>query len=346
MSATGIAAERLYIDASGIAVGAGPTTPLVVDGPTDSSTGGSDSSTGGSGSSTGGSGNLVDGSGNLVDGSGNLVDGSGSDRSAKISGEITASKDEAMNYDSKDEASPTDDSVGGYIISVSDSSGFVGAFLSIAEASERVLTKYSLVPFLVQRYKLYPCSLQTVWAVPIRDSLALAIVTNSRDEAERVRRAYALVGLAHDDSVDYWVLGMGQLVPGAAERLESIRRAHEMYASEAIETELKKQQSVEDAIQAAMAKGSEGVAKDGPFAQVLRENARIGFVDCIIDVGYEDEYEDDTVDGTTGTPDIPDETGTPVSPDETDEKGTPDMAASQIAVVHDGSALAAAAETP
>ena len=337
MSATGIAAEPLYIDASGNAVAASATAPLVVDSSTDCS--------------TGGSGNLVDGSGNLVDGSGNLVDGSGSDRSTNVSGDridVTDSKDEAIpkNYDSKDEASPTDDCVGGYIISVSDSSGFVGAFLSIAEASERVLTKYSLVPFLVQRYKLYPCSLQTVWAVPIRDSLALAIVTNSRDEAERVRRAYALVGLAHDDSVDYWALGMGQLVPGAAERLESIRRAHEMYASEAIETELKKQQSVEDAIQAAMAKGSEGVAKDGPFAQVLRENARIGFVDCIIDVGYEDEYEDEYEDDETGTPVSPDETDAPVSPDETDEKGTPDMAASQIAVVHDGSALAAAAETP
>jgi hypothetical protein len=181
----------------------------------------------------------------------------------------------------------------GSIVAVSDAGGFLGAFLSVPEANTKVIERYPLIPFLLQRYPLAKAPLTHIWAVPYRDSAALAVVTNCRDEAERVRRALALVGLAYEDSVDYWKLPMGAVVESGAERLESQRRAHLMYADGAVDAELQRQaaagakvyQQMSNAQEAAAAK----MAADGPIAQMIRENARIGFIDCVVDVGYEDE---------------------------------------------------------
>ena len=208
--------------------------------------------------------------------------------------------DEAVNVDNVDNvADEADEAVKvepddlGTLVAISDAGGFLGAFLTLGEANTKVIQKYPLVPLLVQRYRLSPGPLTHVWAVPIRDSQALAIVSNSRDEADRVRRAYCLVGLAYGDSVDYWKIPMGQLVPAAEERLESMRRAHAMYASGAIEAECAKNSELEEKLQEAIMSRRAALAQDGPIAQMLRENARIGFLDCVVDVGYEDEDDAD-----------------------------------------------------
>jgi hypothetical protein len=196
----------------------------------------------------------------------------------------------------------------GSIVAVSDAGGFLGAFLSVPEANTKIIERYPLIPFLVQRYPLDgKAPLTHVWAVPYRDSTALAVVTNSRDEAERVRRALALVGLAYEDSVDYWKLPMGDVVESGAERLESQRRAHLMYADGAVDAELQRQAAAGAKVYQDMTNAQEEMAAklaaDGPIALMIRENARIGFIDCVVDVGYEDESDTEDTEETEGAPD-------------------------------------------
>lgn len=196
----------------------------------------------------------------------------------------------------------------GSIVAVSDAGGFLGAFLSVPEANTKIIERYPLIPFLVQRYPLDgKAPLTHVWAVPYRDSTALAVVTNSRDEAERVRRALALVGLAYEDSVDYWKLPMGDVVESGAERLESQRRAHLMYADGAVDAELQRQAAAGAKVYQDMTNAQEEMAAklaaDGPIALMIRENARIGFIDCVVDVGYEDASDTEDTEETEGAPD-------------------------------------------
>ncbi|NBV25595.1 MAG: hypothetical protein EBS05_27265 [Proteobacteria bacterium] len=208
----------------------------------------------------------------------------------------TSNSSNSSNSSNAPLAAPTAPDPNASLVAVSDSGGFLGAFLSVPEANTKVIERYPLVPFLVQRFPLAAGEpLSHVWAVPYRDTTALAVVTNSREEAERVRRALALVGLAYEDSVDYWKLPLGAVVESGAERLESQRRAHLMYADSAVDAELLRQAAAGEKAYRDLSRAQEEsaaqLAADGPIAQLIRENARIGFLDCVVDFGFEDDVE-------------------------------------------------------
>ena len=120
----------------------------------------------------------------------------------------------------------------------------------------------------------------TVWVVPYRDTNAVAYVSNSRSHAIRVQQSLQNVGLTYPDSIDYWQQPLGMVVLAAGERLASITRAHQMYASEAMrEEEKRKDEAAEELIKRVV----DGV-DESPLDRLIRENERITIFDCVVDI--------------------------------------------------------------
>ena len=178
---------------------------------------------------------------------------------------------------------------GDELIIVSDSCGFIGAFRSIGEAKEHVITQYSMVPLLVQRFPLAESGGDSVWVVPYRDTNAVAFVSNDRNKSVAAQHALQNVGLTYPDSIDYWEQPIGRIVLAAAERLASCNRAHQLYAAGAATSEDEKQQ--EAAAAELIKRVVEGTA-ESPIDRLIRENERITFFDCVIDIIEEGAAED------------------------------------------------------
>ena len=171
------------------------------------------------------------------------------------------------------------------IIVVSDSYGFVGAFKSIGEAKDKVLIKYQLLPFLVQKFPLNETAGDNVWVIPYRDTNAVAFVSNDRDKALKMQKALQNVNLTYQDSIDYWEQPLGRVVPAADERMASVNRAHEIYASNVISQEEKDREvAAQELIQSVVDNKLES-----PIDRLIRENERITFLDCVVEI-ITDEY--------------------------------------------------------
>lgn len=166
---------------------------------------------------------------------------------------------------------------------VSSAAGYVGTFLSLEAARAAVLDAFSLVPFIVLQFPVAPgAPLDRVWVVPYRQTDAVAFVSNSRNEAERVRALYERVGLTYPDSVDYWEQPVGVVAEHAGEWLRAAEHAHRMYAGPA-------------AAQEAEAADLERIERflhpsaDGPMARAAAENERISILDGVVPVELVDE---------------------------------------------------------
>ena len=186
---------------------------------------------------------------------------------------------------------------------VSDNMGFVGAFYT-AESVAAMTTKHHSIPFLIQRYRVAPGPVATVWVVLYRDLDAVAFVTNDRAEAEKVQEMYGRIGLAYSDSIDYWEHRADTVNKAAEERLNSLSRAHAMYlgggasAEELREAELKDYERI--------VKMSKPIP-NGPIEQLLRENERITIFDCVVPTAVggadcSDDNADDNADADVDSP--------------------------------------------
>ncbi len=162
---------------------------------------------------------------------------------------------------------------------LSDGHGFVGAFYSAAAAEEKV-AEYNLIPFLVQRFGVAPGPVGTIWVVLYRDIDAVAFVSNSRAEAERVQTVYNQIGLTYTDSIDYWEHPANMVSDAVNERLKSFSRAHTMYAGELSPEELMARQ-IKDYNKICELMQPR---KDGPIARMLKENEKITIIDCVVPV--------------------------------------------------------------
>src|SRR5271156_6230315 len=91
-----------------------------------------------------------------------------------------------------------------YMSVVADSAGFVGAFPTLAAATQATAQKYSCIPFILYRFPWAAGPGGRVWVVVTRGSSSVAFVSNDRGEAERVKGIYERVGLAYEDPTDYW----------------------------------------------------------------------------------------------------------------------------------------------
>jgi hypothetical protein len=175
-------------------------------------------------------------------------------------------------------AKPQDGPTGLYV--VSDSVGFVGAFPTARAAEDAVFRKYPEIPCIVQRFPVAPGPCDNVWVVLYRDLDAVAFVSNSRAEAERIRQVYASVGLVYDDDVDYWEQPFGVLSKPAAERLAMRHRVHEAYAGDLGFDTFQAEADADLARVDALSRPRE----DGPLARLLRENEPITIMDCVVPV--------------------------------------------------------------
>lgn len=170
-----------------------------------------------------------------------------------------------------------------YFHVVSDNQGFVGAFFTLNGVREHVLDRFSLTPFVVQRFAVADCPIDRIWVVLYRDLDAVAFVSNSRDEAERRQEALGSIGLTYPDSIDYWEHPVGTIAKAPYARLSALHRAHEMYAGVAVAEE---RQQCEKARLARLERLERVLQPelDGPIARLLREEERITIFDCVIPV--------------------------------------------------------------
>ena len=166
---------------------------------------------------------------------------------------------------------------------LSDNCGFIGAFYS-ADDVNTILSKYTLIPLLIQRFEVAPGPVATIWVVLYRDLDSVAFVSNSRAEAERIQGLYNRIGLAYIDSIDYWEHPANKISKAAADRLETLSEAHKMFAEpDALEQ-----------LQARADKDSEyleqllKMRENGPIAKMLRENETITIFDCVVPRGTEE----------------------------------------------------------
>ena len=110
------------------------------------------------------------------------------------------------------------------LVAVSDAEGAVGVFRSIREAAAAT-EKYRGVPMVAT---LWPRTgppppedgEDVVWGLPYKDNGVLALVSDDRAAVEAAQRALLPLDLVHDDSLDYWEMEVGRIIPAALNRLE------------------------------------------------------------------------------------------------------------------------------
>jgi hypothetical protein len=169
-----------------------------------------------------------------------------------------------------------------HILVVSDRYGFVGAFRQMATAQALVLHKYTLIPFLIQRFQTRDAAGTSVWVVPYRETDAVAFASTDRAEAEAAQKALLDVGLTYGDSVDHWEADLDTVAPVVAERLAAMSQAHQMYvggagaAAAAAAAAAEKSAAATEALFRANAPRA-----DGPIAKLLRETERCTIFDCV-----------------------------------------------------------------
>jgi hypothetical protein len=161
---------------------------------------------------------------------------------------------------------------------VSDSQGFVGAFLSRTEAYA-AMKPHVLSPFLIHAYGAAPGPLDSVWIVLYRANDAVAFVSNDRSVAASAQKKYAAVGLAYEDDIDYWEQPVGAICKSAAARLETVSRAHELLAADCVESAIEERNAADEALLDRLTRPIPG----GPIERLLRETERITIMDQVVE---------------------------------------------------------------
>ena len=177
-----------------------------------------------------------------------------------------------------------------YFYAVSDAYGLVGTFMTEFEIQEKILSPYPIVEFLIQRFPLAPGPTDQVWAVIYLNGV-IAYVSNSRSESLRVQTAMAKIGIVFDETIDFWQHPMGKLVTAAEERLDSVTQAHSMYAlgpdaagTDAAGTDAAGPDAAGPDSDAEVFTQFMERSCDGPIARLLKLNARISFLENVVDL--------------------------------------------------------------
>jgi hypothetical protein len=189
---------------------------------------------------------------------------------------------------------PPLESAGHYYV-VSNSNGFVAAYYTMSMVREKLLKRFSLTPFIVQKFAVADGAVDTIWVVLFSSNDAVAFVSNSRDEAERVRAGYARIGLTYEDPIDHWECKVGVIAESSLKLLEATDRAHQMYAGPAVDEEDNKRERAEiERLDRLLVPDP-----DGPLARLVREEERITIFDGVIDLVTEPMSEGEAVIGAT-----------------------------------------------
>lgn len=213
---------------------------------------------------------------------------------------------------------------------VCDAQGFVGAYKE-ANMMITLRNKYAPTPFLVQRFRLTPGIQQDeIWNVLYKANDIVAFASNDKEAAKTALSAYNELGLSYEDDVDFWNQPLNKINISAEERLDSIKRAHEMYMAgtlnepnEVFDREMEKINKLLEP------------SKFSPIERFLRENEKITIFDCVIPVSL--SYADDTLEPLVATDDTLEPlvaTDDVLEPIATDGLGVADGAPEYVAPQH------------
>ncbi len=116
---------------------------------------------------------------------------------------------------------------------VSDSGGFVGAYLSRDELARQVTGKYPSVRFVIHRFPLNEqLSAVDIYLVLYVTCDAVALATNDVAECRRVHGALRAVGMTYEDEADYLRHPTNIICAPSKKRLDTLTVALDMYAPE------------------------------------------------------------------------------------------------------------------
>lgn len=150
---------------------------------------------------------------------------------------------------------------------VSDSGGFVGAFLSQADVANVVLVPYPEHAFVIQVFPVASTApLDTVHVIPYTGCDAVAFVSNDIAKCKAVHKLLASIGMTYDDDIDYWKQETGKICPPAKRRLDLLKKGSEV-AAELLEEKLF---------------ASLDPMKGGPIERALKEAERVTIMDSIV----------------------------------------------------------------
>jgi hypothetical protein len=162
---------------------------------------------------------------------------------------------------------------------VCDSLGFVGAY----KEANMVITlrnKYAPTPFIVHRFRLRPGVQQDeVWNVLYKANDMVAFASNDREEAKTALEAYNELGLSYEDDIDYWRQPLNKINVSAEERLNSIKKAHEMYMAGTLDQHNEEFNKEMEKINKLLEP-----SKFSPIERFIKENERITIFDCVVPV--------------------------------------------------------------
>lgn len=152
---------------------------------------------------------------------------------------------------------------------VSDSAGFVAAFLNREQIVTAILEKYPEQNFVIQSFPMSEeHSKSEVFIIPYITINSVAFVSNDRAECQRVHQALLRVGLTYDDDVDFWKHPVGIVCAPAKKRLDHMRETV-VVAAGVLEERLFE---------------SMKPMKGGPIEAALREMQKITIMDSVISV--------------------------------------------------------------
>jgi hypothetical protein len=123
---------------------------------------------------------------------------------------------------------------------LADSGGAVGAFLTRAEATA-VKKRYPSVPMLIYAFPLRRGTpADKIYVIPYRQTNAVAYASNSRAECEEVQKTLLTIGLAYEDSLDYWECDAGRLIESGEKRLHELQELERLALDGSAYAEMKR----------------------------------------------------------------------------------------------------------
>ena len=111
-----------------------------------------------------------------------------------------------------------------YFYAISDIQGLIGVFTS-KNAIFNISNEYNSINFLVQRFKVFPGSIDFVWSVLYKTSDAVAYVSNNKEDAIRAQTMLNKVSLCYDDNIDYWKIPINSIHEDKKKRLDVSKKA-------------------------------------------------------------------------------------------------------------------------
>lgn len=104
--------------------------------------------------------------------------------------------------------------------------GLVGIFSSEEKIKELIFNKYKHIYFIIQAFKSTIKCPEVAWTVLYKNTDNIIYVSDSKNEAERIKNMFTMIGKTYDDNIDYWELKIDVIIETLVPILDSMERSY------------------------------------------------------------------------------------------------------------------------